>query len=227
MLLPRIKLLQPLSPEVAEQGQKPGTLFLSLSNRNLGREVVVTPVLHFRSRVKWFPREDGGGIDCSSPDGRAPRETKYAQACAECPHQAWNPAAEKRKDQAPACTLYENFVVLVGSDPSPVVLPMERTKVKPAKKWYSMMALRGGDMCDWTYKVGTLQEKNAEGQPYFNFQVSDTGKPPGAEVKAKALAIWEALAKTTITTEVEHPEAEVAGSTAAPPGAIATSNRKF
>ena len=208
ILLPRIKLLQPLSPEVVEGGHKPGTMLLNLSNKNLGKEVLITPVLHFRSRIKWNPRDDGGGIDCSSPDAKVPTTNKYAEACAPCPHKEWHNEAKSRKDQAPACTLYENFVVLLPGEANPVVVPMEKTKTRAAKKFYSMAALKGGDMFNFTYKLSVVQEKNAEGQNFFNYQVADVGKITGEKERATANGIWAALQKATIRTEAEHPEEE-------------------
>ena len=209
ILLPRVTLLQPLSSEVTEGGQKAGTIFLNLSNKNLGKEVLITPVLHFRSRIKWNPRDDGGGIDCSSSDAKVPTTNKYAEQCAVCKHKEWDNEAKTRKDQAPACTLYENFVVLLPSETGVVVLPMERTKTKVAKKFYSMAALKGGDMFDFTYKLSTTQEKNADGQTYFNYQVADIGKVTSEKERAQANKIWAALQQATIRTEERAPEESI------------------
>lgn len=219
ILLPRVTLLQPLSPEVTEGGHKAGTMFLNLSSRSLGREVLITPVLHFRSRIKWHPRDEGGGIDCSSPDARVPVTDKYAKECAACPHKEWDNEAKTKRDQAPACTLYENFVVLLPGEANPVVLPMERTKVRAAKKFYSMAALKGGDMFNFTYKLSTVQEKNADGQAYFNYLVADVGKVTTGAERVAAGKIWEALRQVTIKVEAEHPEE--GGTTTAPQPAAA------
>ena len=130
-------------------------------------------------------------------------------------------AAKKRKDQAPACTLYENFVVLLGAEVSPVVLPMEKTKVKAARKFYSMMALKGGDMFSFTYKLSTIQEKNADGQTYFNYQVTDIGKKTDPERLKTCEQIWAALQKSVVVTEAEHPEGGEGAAAASPRGAAA------
>ena len=43
VLLPRLKLLQPLSPECNNEGtEKPGTIFLSLSGESMGTKMVIT-----------------------------------------------------------------------------------------------------------------------------------------------------------------------------------------
>lgn len=209
LLLPRIKLLQPLSPEINDLGQKAGTIFLALSNKSYGDKITITPVLHFRSRIKWTPEEDGGGIDCSSPDARVPRENKYAATCADCPHTQWNDAAKNKKDKAPKCTLYDNFLVLIGDSKEPVIIPMERSKAKVAKKFYSMGALKGGDMWDHQYELSVVGEKNEDGKPYHNYSVRDISKQTTAERRALCETLWTSLSGKTISeqnTEKDGPQ---------------------
>lgn len=226
ILLPRLKLLQPLSPEVTgDMAMEAGTILLNLSSKNLGKELVITPILHYRSRIKWIPRDDGGGIDCSSADAKVPKDTKlYSTTCSACPHKDWDEEAEKKKDKQPKCTLYENFIVLIGDSTEPVILPMERTKTKAARRFYSTMALKGGDMFDWTYKLGTFKDKNSENQSYFNYTVQDTGKKVDTERRAVCDRLWAQLSAAVITSNVEHPDE----GGAAPVGAAAAgTNSKF
>lgn len=207
LLIPRIKLLQPLSPEVSgDLEQEAGTIFLNLSNKNLGKEIMITPIMHYRSRILWTPKDDGGGIDCSAPDAKTPKETKYATNCAACPKKDWDNEAKKEKDKQPKCTMYENFVVLTGDSTEPVVLSMERSKMKVAKRWYSSMALKGGDMADHVYKLAVVKEKNSNDEAFFNYVVSDTGKKTAADKKAICDRIWESLSKATIVTKEDAPE---------------------
>lgn len=217
LLLPRIKLLQPLSPEINDLGQKAGTIFLALSNKSYGDKIVITPVLHFRSRIKWTPEDEGGGIDCSSPDARVPREPKYAASCADCTHKDWNDAAKLKKDKSPKCTMYDNFLVLIGDAKEPVIVPMERSKQKVAKKFYSMGALKGGDMWDHQYELSVVGEKNEDGKPYFNYSVRDLSKQTSGERRALCETLWTSLAGKTISevnTEKDGPQEEPAGASA-------------
>lgn len=221
LLLPRIKLLQPLSPEIGDLNQEAGTIFLGLSNKNFGKKITIIPVLHFRSRIKWTPEDDGGGIDCSSPDGRAPRETKYAKNCASCSHQLWNDNAKAKKDKAPKCTLYDNFLVLIDDSKEPVIIPMERSKAKVAKRFYSMGALKGGDMWDHQYELSVVGEKNEDGKPFFNYSVRDLSKSTSDERKKLCLTLWESLAGKTISeaNQEKDGQASNAGASAEKAGA--------
>lgn len=214
LLLPRLKLLQAMSPEVNDLNQKPGTMFIGLSNKNYGEKIVVIPVLHFRSRIKWNPKDDGGGIDCSAPDGKTPRETKYAANCAACQYPNWRPEEKKKKDQQPQCTLYDNFLCLVDGATEPVIIPFERSKAKVAKKWYSVGGLKGGDMFDWQYEITVVKEKNADDEQFFNYSVRDIGKPTPDPRKQLCLNIWNSLVGKTISevnTEKDEPATAPAG----------------
>ena len=210
ILLPRVKLLQPLSPEVTgDAGMKAGTILVNLTNKNLGTEIIITPILHFRSRIKWLNKDDGGGIECSSPDAKKPLGEIFSTECGTCEAKDWNNDAKKEKDQQPSCTLYENFLVLVGDAREPVLIPMERTKLKVARKFYSMGALKGGDMWDWQYKISVTKEKNEADQTYYNYVVTDLTKATPDDRKKYCESIWKSLStKTLQAAEMEHPETE-------------------
>ena len=222
LLLPRLKLLQPMSPEVAELGQKPGTIYLPLGNKSYGTKIEVTPVLHFRSRIKFIPRDDGGGIDCSSPDSRIPRDTtKYAATCAACPEALWNDNAKNKKDKQPRCSMSDNFLCLVGDSTEPVLVTFDRSKLKTSKKWYSLGGLKSGsDMWDWVYELSVVPEKNEQGDNYFNYSIKDLSKPSPDKRKAVCLSLWESLVGKTIdekNTDAEGQES-TAGASAAGTG---------
>ena len=200
VLLPRLKLLQPLSPECnGENHEKPGSIFLALSGESHGQKIVITPIMHFRSRIKWNDRDDGGGIDCSAADAKAPRDTKYAKECSACHFAEWDNEAKNKKDQMPKCTLYDNFLVLVGDSTEPMLLPMERTKMKVARKLYSMGALKGGDMWDHQYIITTVKETNDKNQPYFNYAVTDASKKTSPEIRKRCEEIWTSMRGRTIS----------------------------
>lgn len=211
ILLPRIKLLQVLSPEVTgDLGKKAGQIYLNLSNTELGQKVLITPILHFRSRIKWNDKADGGGIDCSAPNARTPKDTKYATSCAACNLKDWDNTQAKKKDQQPKCTMYENFLVLIGDGTEAVILPMERTKTKVAKKFYSMMSFKNADMWTFQYELGVVKETNDADEPYFNYTVADTGIKTDERRAAMCEQFWQSLVDKDLTRNMEHPDEAVA-----------------
>lgn len=218
VLLPRVKLLQNGSPEVAiAKTAKAGEIIIGLSGENFGSKgVLITPIMHFRSRIKWVPKDDGGGIDCSSPDAKAPRDTKYAQTCSSCTHKDWNNDEKKKKDQQPHCTLYENFLVLINDSENPVIIPMEKTKAKVAKKLWSMGALKGNqDMWNFQYKLGVVEEVSSNDEAYWNYTASDSGKKTSEDVRKKCEQLWESMASKTISEQNQDAEGQESAAAAA------------
>lgn len=204
LLLPRIKLLQPLSPEVIERGMKAGHMINSLTKEDYGEEVTIIPILHFKNRIKWGPREEGGGIECSSDQGKLARPEYGVKNCLECNDQLWDNEAKKEEDRKPKCTLYYSFPCIVVESQFPVGLSMERTKVKTAKKLLSIARYSGPnlDLFAKKYRLYSVKEKGPKGQ-FFNFDVEPLGFTSEAEYKA-AEVFYASLLGITVKIDVEE-----------------------
>jgi hypothetical protein len=69
-IIPRLKILQPLSPEVQEDGSqyvsgaKPGMFYNTASGKlTPGQEGIIAVVIgHTKQTIEWMPREQGGGL---------------------------------------------------------------------------------------------------------------------------------------------------------------------
>jgi hypothetical protein len=92
-------------------------------------------------------------------------------------------------DKPPACTEYENFLVLPEKEAVPAILSMEKTKQAVARKFISAMMFGEGDIWDRAYLLSTVQQMSARKEPFFNYNVSfhrETTK----EERAKAEALY-------------------------------------
>ena len=70
MEIPRIKLIQALSPELQTfNGLKPGEFWHTLAETSIGREVRISPIYIDRRFILWRPRKAGGGILARADDG--------------------------------------------------------------------------------------------------------------------------------------------------------------
>src|ERR1035437_4670134 len=75
LLLPRLGLCQALSPHKRKshalyiEGLEEGQLFNTVTKEIYGEELEVIMLFFFKNRIKYFPIDDGGGIDCISPNG--------------------------------------------------------------------------------------------------------------------------------------------------------------
>ena len=128
ILIPRVKLLQALSPEVEEGDLKAGTFVNSLTSEALPYPLEFVPIFFFKSRIKWFPREDGGGIECRSANSREPNQgALFAPTCKECEFSQWTEESEP-----PECDLIFNFPSLLTEHESelPISLSFSKTSMK-------------------------------------------------------------------------------------------------
>jgi hypothetical protein len=78
--IPRLKLLQATSPELAKFNKaKPGQFWHSLIDDTLGSTVRICPIYIDWRFILWRPREAGGGILARADDGQhwAPADTEF------------------------------------------------------------------------------------------------------------------------------------------------------
>ncbi|MDE2332355.1 MAG: hypothetical protein KGK16_16460, partial [Bradyrhizobium sp.] len=69
--IPRLKLLQASSPELAEfSDARPGEFWHSMINEPIGSTVRICPVFISWCFILWRPREAGGGILARADDGK-------------------------------------------------------------------------------------------------------------------------------------------------------------
>jgi len=179
ILLPRIKLLQALSPEVVDLEQKNGTMSNSVTNENYGAELLFIPVLHWKSRIYFEGIGQAAKILCASQDGLTPTvPSEYAKVCLECLMGKWNDAAKTKKDQAPKCNIFYNFIILLPEYAmTPIALSLGRTKIKIAKKLLSTARYIGGgklDLFALKFKLGVKIESSDSG-PFNNFTLINSG----------------------------------------------------
>src|SRR5262245_35241840 len=72
MIVPRLKLLQGLSPEVQENPRQfvPGEFYHSILGDMLGDSILTVPLQVMRTIELWAPRDDGQGLLARSVDGQ-------------------------------------------------------------------------------------------------------------------------------------------------------------
>jgi len=132
---PRIRLLQPVSAEVARGDVAAGRFYHSLYG-DLGPEVDVVPLAARKTRARFFER----ALRCVSPDFLTGRGDPGGD-CASCVLKDWGPDGTP-----PACSVTYNFIVLPVSGPAaefplPAVIQFMRSGAKTARKLNSVLAL--------------------------------------------------------------------------------------
>jgi hypothetical protein len=189
------KLVQPLSPENLDKEDVAefGDICNSLTGFCYGDKIHFIPLMLRKRRIKWIPRDDGGGIDCMSQNFKNPSTgAKYESSCVNCEFSSWN------GDEPPGCDSIITFPALIlGLDDEDqsnrlVALSFTRTSFKTGKKLISLASYAAGDVFNNVYELST-EVINGE-YTYAKFNVEPVGVVEEGEY-AEAEELFDVLNK--------------------------------
>lgn len=170
--IPRIVILQGLSPEVTEGKGTPGQFYVKGFERNLGKgPVELVVIMRSKSRIRWRDLKLGGGLLCQSPDAKMGQGDPGGE-CEKCQYSAW-----VGTDGKPGCDLYQNVIVVLRKDEDwiPMALSGNRTKLKPIKNLNSLLMLemtKGRPLFSKSYNLESMMRQNTQGLQYFTYRIS-------------------------------------------------------
>lgn len=179
LLMPRAKLLQALSPEVVESGDKfqAGQIINSLTREILPD--VFIPIFKFTFWMRFNPRNakdprfDGnygpGDMMWRSSDPFDPRVDKEGK---------FGPGGER-----PLATKFLNFFSFFPGVKMPVIVSFSNTSFKAGKRLLSLAQFSDADMFSRKYSLKCKSEKNDIGT-FFVFTVDPSGIAEGEDLKA-------------------------------------------
>lgn len=171
--VPRVVILEGLSPEVSDGLGKPGDIFIKGLNINLGKEpLTIVVLMRQKSRIKWNPLDKGGGMACQSLNGRNGVGNPGGN-CYECAEQMWS------GQEKPLCDLYENFIVVLPEhkDLPPVAISGNRSRLGKFKDFNTMLEvhrMKNRPLFDKEYVVKVVPKTNKQGAKYHIFQFMPT-----------------------------------------------------
>lgn len=153
-IIPRIKVIQSLSPERKEKIADEGAIINSLTKEDLAGKVFI-PVYKFTNIIKWRDRADGGGIEAMARDGKicVPTDGGAPYACA---HLAEFDNTKQGRDAIPTHVKYLNFFGFFEGEPMPIILSFSKTNYNEGKRLYSLAKVTMQNMWNHGY---TLQPK--------------------------------------------------------------------
>lgn len=155
MIVPRIKVVQTLSPERKEKLADEGDIINSLTKEKLNGKVFI-PVFKFNNNIDWKDRSDGGGIQCMARDGRIGERSDGTKImCASCKRCEFDNTKQGR-EAVPKCTKYINFFGFFAGERMPIILSFAKTNYNEGKKLYSLAKVTMQNMWNYGY---TLTEK--------------------------------------------------------------------
>lgn len=155
IIIPRVKVIQALSPERKDKIADEGDIINSLTKERLNGKVFV-PVFKFNNNVLWRDRNDGGGIICTARDGRLGVQSDGTTLmCANCRKCEFDNTKQGR-EAMPSCTKYINFFGFFAGERAPIILSFSKTCYNEGKKLYSLAKVTMQNMWHYGY---TLNEK--------------------------------------------------------------------
>ena len=155
MIIPRVKVIQTLSPERKDKIANEGDIINSLTKEKLNGKVFI-PVFKFNNNIWWKDRSEGGGIRCIARDGKIGiRSDGTTLVCASCKRCEFD-NTKQGKESLPTCTKYINFFGFFAGERMPIILSFAKTSYNEGKKLYSLAKVTMQNMWNYGY---TLNEK--------------------------------------------------------------------
>lgn len=192
--VPRVKLMQALSPELEEYNDlKKGDFFHTLAERNMGKEVRITPIFVDKRFILWRPRDSGGGILARADDGIhwSPANTEFsvtlkggatvrwrtAATVAASGLDRWGSSNPGDPNSPPAATRMYNVVVTFPDHPDlpPAVVTLQRAAIKVAQKFLGKLKITRAPSFGLIYTMSSVDDRNAAGQDYKNYAFKADG----------------------------------------------------
>lgn len=194
MIIPRVKVIQTLSPERKDKVADEGDIINSLTKQKLNGMVFI-PVFKFNNNIDWKDRADGGGIRCIARDGKIGEEIDGSRKlCAQCRRCEFDNTKQGR-DAAPKCTKYINFFGFFTGERMPIILSFAKTNFNEGKKLYSLAKVTMQNM--WNHGYTLDNKKMAKnGNEWFIMVVSPAG-PTSEDDRAFAASLYQTY-RTTI-----------------------------
>lgn len=234
-IVPRVKLLQAISPELEDfpEAAKAGQFWHTVASESLGSELVAVPVLLRKTYVLWAPRGDDRGILARAVDGlhwdnagmeftvkpkNSPHNVTYklGKTVHEVTEEGMPALSEfgssipGDKNSPPAAALTYEMLWLFPDFRllSPALIINTRSSVRPAKDLINKIDIRPVDHFYQQYKITITKEQGDEG-PYYNYKyIPDGYAEEDVGQHAKELFETYSAADFRANDESEEPEKE-------------------
>lgn len=200
MIIPRVKVIQTLSPERKDKIAAEGDIINSLTHAKLNGCNFI-PVFKFNNNIEWKPRIEGGGIICIARDGKVGVcSDGTTRLCKECKRNEFD-NTKTGKESQPKCTKYINFFGFFEGDIIPVILSFSKTNYGEGKKLYSLAKVTMQNMWNYAYVINEkLVAKN--GNEWFIINTSVTG-PTNSVDRAHALKMFKQYRDTSVKFDLD------------------------
>ena len=210
MIIPRVKVIQMLSPEKKDKVADEGDIINSLTKDKLNGKTFI-PVFKFNNNIDWRDRSEGGGMNCYARDGKVGEKIDGTKLmCAQCKRCEFD-NSKQGKEAIPKCTKYINFFGFLAGERMPIILSFAKTNYNEGKKLYSLAKVTMQNMWNNGYKLESkLMSKN--GNEWYICVPSPVGATDDAD-RAFGLDLYKMYRDSiqTMNINMEDESSEASG----------------
>lgn len=204
MIIPRIKVVNALSPERKDKLADEGDIINSLTVEKLNGKVFI-PVFKFNSNIEWKDRTEGGGIHCYAKDGKRGFESDgTSKMCAMCRRNEFDNSKVGR-EAIPKCTKYINFFGFIQGERMPVILSFAKTNYQEGRKLYSLARVSMQNMWNHGYKLESKLMAKA-GNEWYNITVASAG-PTSEEDRQFGMDLYKTFRNSDLVYDLDDSNA--------------------
>jgi hypothetical protein len=238
LIIPRIKLLQNVSPELQEvNGTRAGEFYHTITMEMLGKELIGVPILLRKTYVLWAPRGDDRGILARSRDAINwdPPAGKFEVKFKNNPNvYTWVLAPTVRESNLaefgtsrpgdpsspPAASLTYEVIWFLPDlrEYSPAILINTRGSIKPCQKLFTMAEAKPVDHYFQLYKIAAVPDQGPNKEPFWNYAYTGEGYID-EELGQETRVMYERFEKLNIRASDERDDEPAPPSDGQPKGA--------
>ena len=207
MIIPRVKVIQMLSPERKEGIAKEGDIINSLTKEKLNGKKFI-PVFKFNNNILWADRSEGGGILCMARDGKfgVPTDGSETLMCVKCRKCEFDNTKQGRA-AIPSCTKFINFFGFFEGERMPIILSFGKTNYNEGKKLYSLAKVTMQNIWNHSYVLDNkTMAKN--GNEWDIITVAPAGIT-SEEDRAFATGLYQQFRTSILNFDLEDNSTEV------------------
>lgn len=233
VLIPRVALMQGISPEVNAGQAESGNFYHSVAEADLGPTLDIIIVHHSKRYTLWNPRHMGGGVLARASDGvnwDQPGEFEIAPYKEKPKYKVklstgqkvgkdiglgkWGSLDPENPDSAPAATLSHVLVCVAPEliEMGPFVIFLQRSAEPVAKGLLSKVKMDQAPIYGQVYTASSFVQPSAGGE-FNQFKFVKNGHVQSAELYEELKRQNGIFTETGVKTNDEHEQAdaEVAG----------------
>lgn len=201
IVIPRIKVINALSPERVDGLAVEGDVINSLTKEKVNDQLFI-PIKQYYSNIRWNPdRNDDIRIECYSRDGRIGiTNAGDTLICAECRANQFD-NTKQGKEAQPLCTSYLNFLGFFEEEVMPSVLSFSKTNYNEGKKMLSIAKSMRKSIWNYGYKLSG--QKVVKDKNQWFIITAKMGGETSPEARELALELYKIYEKTVLDVDYE------------------------